>query len=111
MRFSDEARRLLSLERGRSSLPTAQGLALLFAGFIYNGTDRANMMYRYTSREMLKELNLEARFAIIENDPLKNDEKRAISKALWGFFIYEKYLVQWQISFADHRMNNILPIH
>jgi hypothetical protein len=58
---------------------------------VFEGSDRIDMMYRLMSSDMLKVLNLEAKFAAIEDDPLQNDEKRAISKALWGHFIFEKY--------------------
>lgn len=91
VRFSNEAKRLLALECGRSSLPTAQGLMLLFMTSVFEGSDRMNMMYRLMSSEMLRGLNLEARFAAIEGYTMHNSEKRAISKALWGHFIFEKY--------------------
>ena len=50
-------------------------------------------MYRLMSSEMLKGLNLEAKLAGIESRELRMCEKRAISKALWGHFIFEKYLL------------------
>jgi hypothetical protein len=89
-RFANEAKRLLALERGRSSLPTAQGLILLFMTTVFDGSDRVGMMYRLMSNEMLKQLNLEAKLAAIESNPLKKDEKRALSRALWGHFTFEK---------------------
>jgi hypothetical protein len=39
---------------------------------------------------MLKRLNLEARFARIQPGLDEHGEKRALSKALWGFFIFER---------------------
>ncbi|OIW28590.1 hypothetical protein CONLIGDRAFT_387874 [Coniochaeta ligniaria NRRL 30616] len=92
-RFAAEAKRLLALERGRSSLPTAQGLVLLFMTTVFDGSDRVGVMYRLMSAQMLQQLNLEAEFDALEGDPLKNNEKRALSKALWGHFIFEKYLL------------------
>ena len=91
MRFLSEAKRLLALERGRSSLPTAQGLALLFMSSVFDGSDRSNMMYRLMSAEMLKGLQLDSKLRAIEAEPSKNDEKRALCKAVWGHFIFEKY--------------------
>lgn len=88
--FLYEARRLLALESGRNSLPTAQGLALLFSACVYNGIDRPNMSYRYSYCEMLKKLNLEGRFARIRKDPDKQAERRALARAQWGFFIFER---------------------
>ncbi len=60
---------------------------------VFDGSDRVGVMYRLMSSEMLKQLNLEAEFAAIESDPLKKNEKRSFSKALWGHFIFEKYLL------------------
>lgn len=45
-KFLDEAKRLLDLENGRASLPTIQGLALMFALTAYRGMDRAGMASR-----------------------------------------------------------------
>lgn len=39
--FLDEAKRLLDLEGGEASLPTLQGLALMFLVSSYSGQDRA----------------------------------------------------------------------
>lgn len=89
-RFANEAKRLLALERGRNTLPTAQGLILLFMTTVFDGCDRVGMMYRLMSNEMLKQLGLEARIAAVERDPLRMDDRRALSRALWGHFIFEK---------------------
>lgn len=42
--FFDEAKKLLDLENGRASLPSVQGLALLFTLSTHIGTDRAGMV-------------------------------------------------------------------
>lgn len=89
-RFANEAKRLLALEHGRSSLATAQGLLLLFMTTVFDGSDRVGMMYRLMSNEMFRQLNLEAKLAVIDGDPLSMDDRRALSKALWGQFIFEK---------------------
>lgn len=88
-RFLQEAKELLALEAGRSSLTTAQGLALLFSISIYNVIDRPNLSYRYSYCEMLKKLNLEGRLSRIRNDPNYGGERQALARALWGFFIFE----------------------
>ncbi|KAH6647133.1 putative C6 transcription factor [Truncatella angustata] len=87
--FLMEAKRLLDLEGGRPSLPTVQGLALMFTLSAYRGTDRAGMMYRYAAYEMLKRLDLEKTFMQIWTDPSKNRQKQIIAKALWGIFCFE----------------------
>lgn len=66
---------------------------LLFMTTVFDGSDRVGVMYRLMGSEMLKQLNLEAKFAAIESDALKKDEKRLFSKALWGHFIFERYLL------------------
>ncbi|KAB5539497.1 putative C6 transcription factor [Coniochaeta sp. 2T2.1] len=91
-RFSSEAKRLLTLEKGRSSLATAQGLVLMFMTSVFDGSDRVGMMWRLMACDMMKQLNLEAELAAIENDASKKVERRALSRALWGYFIFESML-------------------
>lgn len=92
-RFFDQAKRLFSMESGRASLPTVQALALLFTVSAYIGKDREGMVYRYTALEMLKRLGLERRLARLkDDDPTEAREKRAISKAIWGLFCFERYV-------------------
>ncbi|RNJ60217.1 hypothetical protein D7B24_009249 [Verticillium nonalfalfae] len=87
--FLDEANKWLEIEGQRSTLPTAQGLALLFTLYAYRGMDRAGMMYRFAATEMFLRLDLEARFEAVSNDQQGKREKAIISTALWGFFCYE----------------------
>ncbi|KAK7409390.1 hypothetical protein QQX98_008452 [Neonectria punicea] len=87
--FFDEAKKLLDLEGGRATLPTIQGLTLLFTMCTHLGTDRASMMYRYSACEMSSRLSLEKTFDRIKDDPLKLRHRQVISKALWGLFCYE----------------------
>ena len=42
--FLDEASRQLDLEQGRISIPTVQGLTLMYAISCYRGTDRAGQV-------------------------------------------------------------------
>ncbi|KAH7144755.1 hypothetical protein DER46DRAFT_580667 [Fusarium sp. MPI-SDFR-AT-0072] len=60
--FLDEAKKLLDLENGRASLPTMQGLTLLFTLSAYQGMDRACMMYRLAAYEMFRRLHLDRTF-------------------------------------------------
>ncbi|KAF5018796.1 hypothetical protein F66182_9214 [Fusarium sp. NRRL 66182] len=43
VQFLDEAKKLLDLENGRATLPTVQGLTLMFTISAYRGVDRAGM--------------------------------------------------------------------
>lgn len=42
--FLDDAKKLLDSEKGRASIPTVQGLLLLFTMSAYRGADRAGMV-------------------------------------------------------------------
>ncbi|KAK5991212.1 Notoamide biosynthesis transcriptional activator notL'-like protein [Cladobotryum mycophilum] len=87
--FLDEAKKLLDREMGLASLPTAQGLALLFTLSAYSGSDRVGMMYRYASYEMLHRLKLERTFRNLKRNPSTSRQRRIISKAVWGLFCFE----------------------
>ncbi|KAH6973694.1 putative C6 transcription factor [Ilyonectria sp. MPI-CAGE-AT-0026] len=88
-KFVDEAKKMLDRENGRASLPTVQGLALLFLLAGQTGSDRAGMMYRYASYEMLFRLHLDKAFNSIKDDPAKSRQRQIISRALWGLFCFE----------------------
>ena len=90
--FFDEARRLLELECGKASLPTVQGLYLLYSYIGAKGTDRAGQVYRSSACEMLKRLQLERRFRLLDvRNPPDAQELRVISRAAWGLFCTERY--------------------
>jgi hypothetical protein len=91
-RFLEEARKLLDLEYGRASLPTAQALYLMYLTHAWLGRDRAGTIFRYMCFEMLARLNLEKRFHEL-NDENSHDvrEKLVISKIVWGIFLVEWY--------------------
>jgi len=97
--FFQEAKKLLELEGVKASLPTVQALEMMFTKSAYIGTDRAGMLYRSAALEMLKRLNLERRFELIQDStPSAFREKRAISKAVWGFFNFERYSMDSRLS-------------
>jgi len=99
--FLDEAKRFLELEAGRESLPTVQGLALIFTVSAYQGVDRAGSIYRYTAYDMLRRMQLEKRFAKLkDNVPSQLRDKIAISRALWGLFCFERFVQQHWIPFV-----------
>jgi hypothetical protein len=86
--FLSEAKRQLELERGRSSLPTVQGLTLLYAVSAYNGTDRAGLIYRYAAHNMLQSMRIDR--SLVSGIPSNASDHRATSKALWGLFCFER---------------------
>ncbi|ROT35895.1 hypothetical protein SODALDRAFT_53529 [Sodiomyces alkalinus F11] len=89
-RFFEEAKSLLDREQGRSSLPTAQALAIMYFVEAGLGRDRASQLYRFAALAMISRLGLERRFtALNENDPGVSKERRAISRALWGLYLQE----------------------
>jgi hypothetical protein len=56
------------------------------------GKDRAGNMFRYMTIDMLKRLNFTRRFSQLHDDVANEvQEKRIISNALWGLFIFERY--------------------
>ncbi|KAH7187276.1 putative C6 transcription factor [Fusarium oxysporum] len=87
--FLDEAKKLLDLESGLASLPTVQGLTLMFTLSAYRGMDRAGMMYRYAAYEMFRRLHLDGTFNKIKDDPGQTRQREIISKAAWGLFCFE----------------------
>ncbi|KAM5362707.1 hypothetical protein ACJA88_013903 [Fusarium oxysporum] len=91
--FLDEAKKLLDLENGRASLPTVQGLTLMFTLSAYRGMDRAGMMYRYAAYEMFRRLHLDGTFNRIKDDPGQTRQREIISKAAWGLFCFERIYI------------------
>jgi len=89
-RFLMEAKRLHDRESGRRSLPTVQALLLMFACSSGMGQDRAGTMFRYTAYEMLKRLRLEAKLRFMESSGNSHDEQKAVARALWGIYFFER---------------------
>ena len=90
-KFMNQCKVLLDNESGRATLPTAFALYLMFATIAFQGKDRIANMFRVMTIEMLKRLKLEQRFFGIRGDTAgAHEERRVISTALWGLFVFEK---------------------
>ncbi|OAA51725.1 Zn(2)-C6 fungal-type DNA-binding domain protein [Metarhizium rileyi] len=87
--FFNEAKKLLHLENGRVSIPTVQGLTLLFSIACYRGTDKLGGLYRLAAYDMFKQLNVNAMYAKIRDDPLAARGRRILSRLAWGLFLFE----------------------
>ncbi|KAH7176443.1 hypothetical protein EDB81DRAFT_706866 [Dactylonectria macrodidyma] len=101
--FFAEAERLFELENSRASLPTVQGLAIMFLISTHTAMDRSGVMFRFAAYEMLDRMQLNKVFDKIKEDPTKSTQRRVISKALWGLFCFESmvanlYLTESELS-------------
>ena len=89
----------MELEGVKASLPTVQALEMMFTKAAYIGTDRAGMLYRSAAWEMLKQLDLEKKFELLQDStPSVLREKRAISKTVWGVFNFERFSMDFLLS-------------
>ncbi|KAI7764089.1 hypothetical protein LZL87_006471 [Fusarium oxysporum] len=89
--FLAEAKSHFESEQGRPSIPTVQGLLLIYLTMAATGKDRAGLIYRLTSYEMLKQLRLEARYKAAKNNvPPQTHDMMLVSKTLWGIFLLER---------------------
>jgi hypothetical protein len=88
--FDTEAKRLFDYENGRRSLPTVQGLLIMFTYSTVMGKDRAGMMFRHTAYKMLHQLDLEENFRNDTNVRHDYREQKAFSRALWGIYCFER---------------------
>lgn len=88
--FEAQAKVLLDVENGRRSLPTVQGLLIMFAYNVAMGKDRAGLVFRYTAYDMLNHLRLENAFSGVTNTNYDYKERRAYSRALWGIYCFER---------------------
>lgn len=90
--FLAEAKSYFESEQGRPSIPTVQGLLLIYLTMTATGKDRAGLIYRLTAYEMLKQLRLEARYKAAKNNvPPQTHDMMLISKTLWGIFLLERW--------------------
>lgn len=90
--FLAEAKSHFDSEQGRPSIPTVQGLLLIYLTMTATGKDRAGLIYRLTAYEMLKQLRLEARYKAAKNNvPPQTHDMMLISKTLWGIFLLERW--------------------
>lgn len=88
--FFAEAKRLLDRENGRRSLPTVQGLLIMFAYSTGAGTDRAGMIFRQAAYDMLDWLRLEESFHQAADAIDSHREQKALSRVLWGIYCFER---------------------
>lgn len=90
----NEARQLLDTDYGRRSLTTVQALLVLYTCYTGQGRDRGGLQYRHAAYEMLKRLQvkLEARFRNpgIADEAGKAKYQKAVSRALWGIYCFER---------------------
>jgi hypothetical protein len=90
--FLAEAKSHFESEQGRPSIPTVQGLLLIYLTMTATGKDRAGLIYRLTAYEMLKQLRLEARYKAAKNNvPPQTHDMMLTSKTLWGMFLLERW--------------------
>lgn len=88
--FFDEARKLLDLEAGRPSVPTAQALALLFLYCSSDARDRAGIIFRLAAAEMYKRLHIgDAVASDLRSRYSEDTLLRLRSRAAWGLFCQE----------------------
>lgn len=87
--FFLESKRLLELEAGKSSLPTAQALLVMFSYSCCMGRDRAGNVFRAAGYEMIRRMMPKIK-QILGNAAHPVDSRRAISKAVWGMFCFDR---------------------
>ncbi|KAG4255551.1 hypothetical protein FPRO04_08496 [Fusarium proliferatum] len=103
--FLAEAKSHFESEQGRPSIPTVQGLLLIYLTMAATGKDRAGLIYRLTAYEMLKQLRLEARYKTAKNNvPPQTHDMMLTSKTLWGIFLLES-----RIAYFYNRPSTIPP--
>jgi hypothetical protein len=83
--FFQEARQHFDLENNRVSLPTAQGLLVLFMASAFLDQDGAAPFYRSLGYDMIDRLRLEERVMFTEDE----QEKEAYCIAAWGVYCCE----------------------
>ncbi|KAI1170404.1 putative C6 transcription factor [Nemania sp. FL0916] len=86
--FLHEAMRLY--DHGLPSLPTIQGLWIMFGISMLQAQDRPGSVYRLASSDMLRRMNPERGFANLSGaDAQDATTKRTISRTAWGIFCLE----------------------
>ncbi|KJZ68072.1 hypothetical protein HIM_12535 [Hirsutella minnesotensis 3608] len=88
--FLDEAKKHLDVEQGRATIPTVQGLMLMYMTTTCLGKDRAGRIYRNHALELIPRLRIEAQYhSLLEDGHEDPKERNLLSKAIWGLFIFE----------------------
>ncbi|KAL9617570.1 MAG: hypothetical protein Q9160_007640 [Pyrenula sp. 1 TL-2023] len=86
--FIDEAKKLLEEEDGKPSIPTTQGLGLLYMALCATGHDRVGYQYMKQARLMCEDLS---NVAVLGQDAIKSpavekEFSEAIDYTCWGVF-------------------------
>ena len=89
--FFAEAKRFFDGENGRRSLPTVQGLLIMFVYSTGMGRDRAGMKFRHMAYDMLSWLRLETSFHKATEASDGHRERVALSRVLWGIYCFERW--------------------
>lgn len=84
--FYNEAREHYHLENSRASLPTAQGLLVLFMASAFLSRDGAAPIYRNLGYDMIDRLRIEEKLSFTADE----QEANAYSTAVWGVYCCEK---------------------
>ncbi|POR32982.1 Uncharacterized protein TPAR_06825 [Tolypocladium paradoxum] len=88
--FFTEAKRLLDLECGRPSIPSAQALFVMFSYSCRMGKDRAGHIFRAAGYEMMKRMMPKIRRLLSGTAHLLTGRhRRAISRTVWGIFCFD----------------------
>ncbi|KAI3331035.1 putative C6 transcription factor [Ustulina deusta] len=75
---------------GTPTLPTVQGLWIMFSISYLKGEDKKGSLYRFASYGMLKRSRMDRLFrSLSDTNPEDASKKRAISKTIWGLFCLE----------------------
>ncbi|KAF3038471.1 hypothetical protein E8E12_003605 [Didymella heteroderae] len=83
--FFNEAVKHYHLENNRASLPTAQGLIVLFMASAFLSRDGAAASYRNLGYDMIDRLQIDNKFSTTTDEA----EIKAYSTALWGIYCCE----------------------
>jgi hypothetical protein len=84
--FFMEAQQHFNVEKNKVSLPTAQGLLVLFMASAFLSRDGAAPIYRVLGYEMMDRLRIQTKIA----DTNDEHEKKAYCTAMWGTYCCEK---------------------
>lgn len=81
-----EAVQNFRLENNRASLPTAQGLLVLFMASAFLSRDGAAPLYRSLAYDMLDRLRIKDKILSTTDE----QEKKAYSTTVWGIYCLDK---------------------